>query len=225
MWQPFMGSSTLPGATMGPRASTGRDCLAPALPAPACTVLGAGSPAPDPRADVLQPSCSFQWKKPHFVAFCPKRTQLVPVPPSVSHVYSQYFLGAAPAGPCPRALTWAFPVSHLLSLCPCLLQRREVRPPDGHLDLHRRHEHPEALRPRGNARWVLARGAGGSWARSLHCWRGPSAVLLQFLPPLPRPEVLPALPFLSLPGIHHTLEAAPEGSLFLSALEQGIGCG
>lgn len=41
-------------------------------------------------------------------------------------------------------------------LCPCLLQRRAVRPSDRHLDIHRCHEHQETLRPGGNARWVLA---------------------------------------------------------------------
>nr|XP_058915708.1 kelch-like protein 17 isoform X3 [Kogia breviceps] len=36
------------------------------------------------------------------------------------------------------------------------LQRRALRPPDGNVDVDRRHEHPEAIRARGHARWVTA---------------------------------------------------------------------
>ena len=36
------------------------------------------------------------------------------------------------------------------------LQRRALRPPDGNMDVDRRHEHPEAIRARGHARWVTA---------------------------------------------------------------------
>jgi len=136
--------------------------------------LGAGEPTgpppgrrAGPRVDVLQSSSVFQclWPrqsffrgKPHFVAPCHKRTQHLSVLPSIFPVYSQASSGAAPASLCQRALAWALPVSHLMFLCPCLLQRRAVRPSDGHLDVHRCHEHQETLRPGGHARWVTARG-------------------------------------------------------------------
>lgn len=170
----------------------------------------------------MQPSSFSQWKNPHFVALCPSAPSLCQLPPPFP-LSIPSSLGRAV---CPGALTWAFPVSHLLSLCPCPLQRREVRPPDGHLDLHRCHEHPEALRPRGHARWVLPRGAGGSWAGSVRCWGVPLAALPQFLPSLPRPDVLPASALLSLAD-HWGLSRAPEGTLrlFPSSLGRGAACG
>lgn len=36
------------------------------------------------------------------------------------------------------------------------LQCRALRPPDGNMDVDRRHEHPEAICARGHARWVTA---------------------------------------------------------------------
>lgn len=98
---------------------------------------------------------------------------------------------------------------------PVSLQCREVRPPDGHLDLHRCHEHPPALRPCGHLRWVLLWGAlggpGQDLGGSFHC----SA-------PVPAPLCHVLMCSLSVPcsdlviGVCHTLGEIRE--LFPSCL-------
>ena len=139
-------------------------------------VLGAGKPtrsAPD-RAAFLQSSSVFQclWprqflqgnkqtnkqtnRQHHFAALCPNQTWPLLVLPSIFPSLFPSFLGSCPGGLVSKGFELGLASVTPEFLCPCLLQRRAVRPSDRHLDIHRCHEHQETLRPGGNARWVLA---------------------------------------------------------------------